>query len=115
MMGTDPASATEYRLGHLDEVPLGEGRTFTVDGRWAVVVFRPRGRPPAATDATCPHRGGPLADGLVGDGTVVCPLHAMRFSLADGTCDTDDTCSVAVHPVRVDEDGHIVVMMPGSP
>lgn len=109
-MSAGAPHATEHRLGPVDGIPPGEGRTFRVDGR-GVAVFRPRGRPLAATDAMCPHRGGPLADGLLGDGAVVCPLHARRFSLADGACDIPGECAIAVHPVRVDDDGEIVVTL----
>lgn len=37
-----------------------------------------------ALDNACAHTGGPLADGLVRDGTVTCPLHWWRFDLATG-------------------------------
>ena len=37
-----------------------------------------------ALDAACPHRGGPLADGIVCDSAVICPLHDRRFDLATG-------------------------------
>lgn len=109
-MGTETVSLTAHRLGLLDQIPVGEGRTFTISGHGTIVVFRPRGRPLAATDAACPHRGGPLADGMLGDGSVVCPLHALRFSLDDGECATS-SCSLPMYPVSVD-DGHIVVGLP---
>ena len=107
-MSAGTARGTRHRLGPLEQIPPGEGRAFTVGDR-AVAVFRPRGGELAATDAACPHRGGPLADGLVGAGVVVCPLHARRFSLHDGTCDIPGECAVAIHPVWVDDDGDIVV------
>ncbi|HEV2819369.1 MAG TPA: Rieske 2Fe-2S domain-containing protein, partial [Solirubrobacteraceae bacterium] len=37
-----------------------------------------------ALDDACPHRGGPLADGLVADSCVTCPLHGWRFELRSG-------------------------------
>ncbi|HZP30759.1 MAG TPA: Rieske 2Fe-2S domain-containing protein [Acidimicrobiia bacterium] len=37
-----------------------------------------------AVASTCPHRGGPLDEGKVEDGTIVCPWHASRFRLDDG-------------------------------
>jgi nitrite reductase (NADH) small subunit len=70
-------------LGPLDAIPLGEGRAFVVDGE-AIAVFRPRAGGLFATQAHCPHRRGPLADGLVGRTTVLCPLHAFAFDLASG-------------------------------
>ena len=51
-------------LGPVDEIPLGEGRTFDVDGE-QVAVFRLRDGSVCAVGAVCPHRGGPLADGQI--------------------------------------------------
>ena len=77
------ALTTAFPLGSLDQIPLGEGRVFRVAGR-DVAVFRCRSGQVFATSARCPHRGGPLADGLVGDGAVICPLHGFAFDLRTG-------------------------------
>ena len=58
-------------LGPLALIPRGEGRVFEVADR-AIAVFRTRGDKVYATEAFCPHRQGPLADGFVGGGRVVC-------------------------------------------
>ncbi len=88
-----------HALGSIDQIPLGEGRTFRVGGI-VVAVFRTRDGHLRATQATCPHRGGPLAEGLVGGGVVVCPLHGRRFDLATGEgldgCDRLRTFTVVV-------------------
>lgn len=97
----------EHTLGPVGRIPLGEGREYLVAGR-RIAVFRLRSGRIAATDARCPHRGGPLADGIVGMETVVCPLHARRFSLVTGE-DPGGGCGIATHPARIDEDGCIVV------
>ena len=72
------ARQQEHRIGRLAEIPPGEGRTYEVAGR-RVAVFRTRAGQVFATQAECPHRNGPLADGLVGGSTVVCPLHDWRI------------------------------------
>jgi nitrite reductase (NADH) small subunit len=77
------ASASWFTLGPAWMIPPGEGRVFRVDGR-DVAVFRTRAGAVFATQPLCPHRHGPLADGIVGGATVVCPLHAMTFDLATG-------------------------------
>lgn len=70
-------------VAHLADIPPGEGRNVDIDGR-RIAVFRLRNDQVFATMADCPHLGGPLADGLVGTGTVMCPLHDRIFDLATG-------------------------------
>lgn len=81
-----------------DDVPLGEGRAITLGGR-RIAIFRAGGGW-YAIDAACPHRGGPLADGIVCDRAVICPLHDRRFDLATGDALTTGD-SVAAHAVEV--------------
>ena len=82
----------------VEDVPLGEGRAITLGDR-RIAIFRATGGW-YALDAACPHRGGPLADGIVCDGAVICPLHDRRFDLASGTgLNTEDL--VVAHDVEV--------------
>jgi len=71
-------------LGRINLIPPGQGRCFSV-GRLRIAVFRQRDDTLCALENACPHQGGPLADGVLGAGMVVCPLHAHRFRLADGS------------------------------
>ncbi len=71
-------------LGPASQVPLGEGRTFAVADS-QIAVFRLRDGSLRALDAVCPHKGGPLADGLADDEVVVCPLHGATFDMRTGT------------------------------
>jgi nitrite reductase (NADH) small subunit len=73
-----------------------------LDGR-QLAVFRTR-EGWYAIDQSCPHRGGPLADGIVDAGCVTCPLHDRRFDLATGRCDNDEELRVGTYPVEVRED-----------
>ena len=98
--------ATSHRLGPVDEVPVGEGRSFAVAGE-QVAVFRLRDGGLRATHAVCPHAGGPLADGQTDGAKVVCPLHGYGFSLADGAC-VNGGFTVRVFAVR-EEAGELVV------
>lgn len=92
------ASAGFADVGSADDVPMLEGRQATVDGRRVAVFRLPTGF--AATDAACPHKGGPLSDGLVADGCVTCPLHNWRLDLTTGEVKGDDTV-VPIHDVVV--------------
>lgn len=84
----------------VEEIPVGEGRTVVVDGV-QVAVFRLRDGSLRAIDAVCPHRGGPLADGLADNCVVVCPLHGHAFDLSSGTEVSGADLSVRSYPVEV--------------
>lgn len=111
-MNAGPAVAREHRLGPLSQVPRGEGRVFEVVGGSTdpvlLAVFHLRSGAVHATQAACPHRGGPLADGLVGGTTVICPLHARKFDLATGAALSGE-CGLATFPVRITDAGEMVV------
>jgi nitrite reductase (NADH) small subunit len=98
---------TWVRVGAVDDVPLLEGRSVTVDGRRIAVFRLPDGW--AAIDAACPHRGGPLGDGLVAERCVTCPLHGRRFDLITGEQHGGDDV-VAVHDVE-ELDGELWVRL----
>ncbi len=105
-MTGSPISAGPCRLGPVDQIPLGEGRAFVV-GDEQVAVFRLRDGGLRALTAVCPHRGGPLADGLIDGAQVVCPLHNHAFRLADGQCTTGER-SIRAYQVTV-ENGEVVL------
>ncbi len=86
-------------LGPLEAIAPGQGRAFIVAGR-TIAVFRQRDGRVFATDNHCPHRDGPLADGIVGDGTVICPLHGWKIDLASGRC-VREAARVRTYDVRV--------------
>jgi nitrite reductase (NADH) small subunit len=94
-------------LGSVQSIPEGEGRCFSV-GERKLAVFRARSGRVFAVQAACPHRGGPLADGLVGGHSVICPLHALCFDLETGRA-ADGSCSLATYPATLGPNGQIVV------
>jgi nitrite reductase (NADH) small subunit len=71
-----------FRIARCQDIPLREGRAVTVASR-TIAIFN-LGDRFLAVENRCPHKGGPLADGIVSGSTVVCPLHAWKFSLATG-------------------------------
>jgi nitrite reductase (NADH) small subunit len=54
-----------------------------------------------ALDNECPHRGGPLAEGMIEDGKLICPWHAWAFDPATGATGSSQE-RVAVYPVSVE-------------
>lgn len=94
-------------LGPVSDLTRGEGRTYTVDDQ-QIAVFLLSDGSVRATDAVCPHKGGPLADGQIDDSAVVCPLHQYSFSFDTGACAGRGVGSVRIYPVRVN-DGRILL------
>lgn len=97
-----------HSVGPLERIPPGEGRRFRVAGE-EVAVFRARGGEVLAVQAGCPHRGGPLQDGLTGSGTVVCPLHGRAFDLATGEPLRHDCAALRTYAVEVTPAGEVLV------
>ena len=86
-------------LEHSNLIPRGQGRCFSI-GQLRVAVFRQRDDTFFALENSCPHQGGPLADGVVGAGVVVCPLHSHSFRLADGS-GIDTTLHAKSFPLQI--------------
>jgi len=97
-------SGVGIRIAHLSEIPEGEGRMVEVAGV-QMAVFHTRDGV-FATQPECPHRQGPLADGLTGTGTVMCPLHDRIYDLRTGGGVNTD-CRITTYPVSLSEDGTI--------
>jgi len=93
-------TATRIQLCVLDALPEGLGRPFRV-GDTSLALFRTRTGKVFAVDGVCPHRGAPLADGMLAGDQVVCPYHAFRFDSATGECDQPGVCAIRTYPVEV--------------
>lgn len=73
---------TWVRITDCRNIPLREGRAVQVAGR-SVAIFNLGGRF-LAVENRCPHKDGPLSEGILSGTTVVCPLHAWKVSLESG-------------------------------
>lgn len=96
-------------VGAVTDVPLrGSRRVPTARGD--VAVFRTGDNQVFALRDACPHKGGPLSQGIVHGHAVTCPLHAWVIDLATGEptgADAGKGCAPTV-PLRV-EDGRILL------
>ncbi len=70
------------RVTYAHNIPLREGRAVRI-AESEIAIFNLGGRF-LAVENRCPHREGPLAEGIVSGTTVVCPLHAWKFNLENG-------------------------------
>jgi len=59
----------------------------------------------------CPHKGGPLSQGIVFGRSVVCPLHGWIVGLEDGCAEAPDTGCTRSFPVKV-ENGDLLLQLP---
>lgn len=66
----------------IENIPPLEGRSVTAGGV-ELAIFNLRDRF-VTIENTCPHKGGPLCEGIVSGTSVVCPLHGWRFDLDSG-------------------------------
>ncbi|MDO8794222.1 MAG: nitrite reductase small subunit NirD [Vicinamibacterales bacterium] len=99
------------RVTLCENIPPREGRAVTVGGR-QIAIFN-TGERFLATDNTCPHKAGPLCDGIVSGDTIVCPLHAWKIQLDTGIVErpaASNAC-VTTYATRV-EDGIVLIELP---
>jgi len=98
------------RITPAENIPLREGRAVTVDGE-EIAIFN-LGDRFLAVENRCPHRGGPLADGIVSGDSVVCPLHAWKVCLSSGAVERPESEQACVrsYPVAV-IDGIVVAQI----
>jgi len=72
-----------HRVGRLDQIPPLGARVVDVAGR-SLAIFRTSSDRVFALLDRCPHRGGPLSQGIVHGSCVTCPLHDWVIDLATG-------------------------------
>ena len=101
-----------FNLGSVEKVPPGQGKCYVVCGE-EVAIFRQRDGKIFATQNRCPHLQGPLSEGIIGSGKVVCPLHAQKYDLCTGAGIDHENC-IKVYTVRV-ENGEILLNFEGKP
>jgi nitrite reductase (NADH) small subunit len=100
------------RVTKAQNIPLREGRSVRI-GDHDIAIFN-LGNRFAAIDNDCPHRGGPMCDGIVSGSTVVCPLHGWKISLESGAVLRPEVCvRVETYPVQV-IDGTVAVQLPAA-
>ena len=94
-------------IAPLDDVPA-RGARMIKTALGCVAVFRTADDQVFALDNACPHKAGPLAEGIVHGTSVTCPLHNWVISLETGEAQGADEGRVATYPARV-EGGRILL------
>ena len=94
-------------VGFIDDIPrLGSRVVATARGN--VAVFRTATDEIFALDDRCPHKGGPLSQGIVHGKRVTCPLHNWNIQLQDGCAIAPDQGCTKSFPVRL-ENGDVLL------
>ena len=86
-------------VANADQIMSDRGLRVMVGGR-ELALFNVGGQF-YALDGQCPHRGGPLGEGITENGRVYCPLHGWEFDVKTGACINNPAKPVACFPARV--------------
>jgi len=96
-------------VAELNGLPLRIGREVIIDGK-KIAVFRLSDDRVRAIGGVCPHKQGPLAEGIVSGDYVFCPLHDYKVSLIDGKVQEPDDGCVETYEVMIEE-GNVYILM----
>ncbi|MGR3762260.1 nitrite reductase small subunit NirD (plasmid) [Roseobacteraceae bacterium NS-SX3] len=94
-------------IGHIDDIPLQGARVIKTP-LGCVGLFRTGADEVFAASDSCPHKGGPLSEGIVHGQSVTCPLHNWVFDLNTGEAQGADEGRIDTYPVRI-EAGRILI------
>ncbi|MCE5974270.1 nitrite reductase small subunit NirD [Sedimentimonas flavescens] len=88
-------------IGSINDIPR-QGARCVKNGEMTIAVFRTSDDRVFALEDKCPHKNGPLSQGIVHDGCVTCPLHNWVISLETGAAQGADEGQTASFPVKLD-------------
>lgn len=99
------------KICQLDDIPVLGARVLKrSDGGDDIAVFRNADNEVFALRDKCPHRAGPLSQGIVHGRSVTCPLHSWNIQLQDGQAAAPDVGCTQTYPVKV-EDGDVYLQL----
>ena len=100
-------------VGKLEDIPkLGSRVVTTADGN--IAVFRNARDEVFALKDQCPHKGGPLSQGMVHDRSVTCPLHNWVLGLDDGAAKGPDEGCTPTYAIKMNDDVIFIAAKPNS-
>jgi nitrite reductase (NADH) small subunit len=98
---SDALEETWVRICRLDDIPALGARVLERADQDNIALFRTATDQVYAVLDRCPHKGGPLSQGIVAGETVTCPLHSWNIALATGEACAPDVGCVRKYPARV--------------
>ena len=97
------------RVCALEEIPVLGARVIR-NGNGDVCVFRTAQDEVFALRDQCPHKGGPLSQGIVHGRSVTCPLHNWKIDLVSGEAIAPDSGCTAAFATKV-ENGEVLLAL----
>ena len=98
-------------IGTLADIPQRGARTVQIGGEKEIAVFRTGDDQIFALVNECPHKKGPLSQGIVHGHSVACPLHNRNIALKSGEAQGEDKGCTPTIAVK-QEDGRILIARP---
>ncbi|MEB1805957.1 MAG: nitrite reductase small subunit NirD [Bacillaceae bacterium] len=102
-------AGSKVMIGKLTDIPTKYGKEVII-GDQSVAVFRLASGAVRAVANKCPHKGGPLSQGIVAGDHVFCPLHDWKVCLNDGMVQKPDTGCVKTYEAIVEEENVFLVI-----
>lgn len=91
-----------FKVATVEEIPLLGSRVVTTE-KGNIALFRTGASEVFALHDKCPHKGGPLSQGIVSGKKVTCPLHGWNIGLEDGNAVAPDVGCAHKYPVKVEQ------------
>lgn len=110
-MATETMTGPWVAVGRVEDIPK-QGARVVATAAGDIALFRTLAGEVFALDDRCPHKGGPLSQGIVHGRSVTCPLHNWVIDLASGEAAAPDKGCVRRIRVRV-EQGRVLLDLSG--
>ena len=101
MSGPRSHSARWVDIGPIDAIPVRGARIVKTQAG-CIAVFRTSANAAYAIDDACPHKAGPLSQGIVHANSVTCPLHNWVIDLTTGKAQGADEGQVRTYALKID-------------
>lgn len=101
-------------IGNVNDIPVAGARVVISPG-CRIAVFRTEDNQIFALEDRCPHRGGPISQGIVHGKQVTCPLHNLVIDLTNGEAGEDDCTPVCTISSQVGENGEVLLNIEDIP
>lgn len=107
MLSTDPDMPDFVKFTSQSELPAANEAKEFLCGSKEICIANVNGEY-SAMDNVCLHQGGPLGQGMVENGKVVCPWHGWEWDPKTGCAAHNANARVAVYPIKI-ENGDVLV------